>query len=64
MKTTTTFKSQQTKKPWKIIHSKSCKTVIYHLPYGMYDMQPTVGQKYETPFSIRLNNHKEDIKDP
>ena len=64
VKTTTTFKTQQTKKTWKIFHNTNCKTeyAVYHMECTIYNLQ-YVG-KNETPFNIRLNNHREDVKDP
>ena len=61
---TTTFKSQQTNKTWKIFHNTNSKTeyVIYLMECTIHNLQH-VG-KNETPFNIRLNNHKEDIEDP
>ena len=40
-KTTTTFKSQQTRKPWKIFHNKNCKTkfIIWSVQYATYSMR-------------------------
>ena len=64
VKTTTTFKNQQTKKTWNIFHNTNCKTeyAVYHMECTIYNLQ-YVG-KNETPFNIRLNNHREDVKDP
>ena len=64
MKTTTTFKSQQTNKTWKIFHSTNCKT-----EYAIYLMECIICNlqydgKSETPFNIRLNNHRKNVKDP
>ena len=55
------FKSQQTTKTWKIFH---CET-----EYVICLMESTIcNQQYvdenETPLSIRLNNHRKDVKDP
>ena len=61
MKTTTTFKSQQTKKTWKIFHNINCET-----EYAIYLMECTIGNlvgKKETTFN-RLNNHRKDVKIP
>ena len=41
IKTTATFKSQQTNKTWKIFHNTNCKNRICHLYYGVHNMQPT-----------------------
>ena len=63
VKTTITFKSQQTNKTWKIIHNTNCRT-----EYGIYLMEcKTCNEKYigknEAPFNIRLNNHRKNVKD-
>ena len=34
-----------------------------HISYGVYDMNLQYVGKNETPFSIRLNNHRKDLKD-
>ena len=64
VKTTTTFKSQQTNKTWKIFHSTNCKTeyAIYLVECIICNLQ--YEGKNETPFNIRLNNHRKDVKDP
>ena len=64
MKTTTTFDSQQTNKIWKILHNTNCKAenTIYIMECMICNLQ-CVGQN-ETPFNIRLNNHRKDVKDP
>ena len=64
VKTTTTFKSQQKNKTWKIFHNTSCKT-----EYAVYLMECTICNlqyvgKNETLFNIRLNNNRKYIKDP
>ena len=56
--------SQQTKKTWKIFHNTNCKT-----EYAIYLMECAIcNQQYvsknETPFNIRLNNHRKDVNDP
>ena len=59
---TTTFKSQQIIKIYKIFHNVNCASsyVIYlmkcHLSYKQYK------GKAETSFNIRLNNHQEYVK--
>ena len=63
VKTTTTFKSQQTNKTWNIFHSTNCK-----IEYAIYLMECTICNlhyvgKNETPFNIRSNNHRKDVKD-
>ena len=64
VKTTTTFKSQQTNKTWKIFHNTICKTeyAIYLLECIICNLQYV--RKNETPFNIRLKNYREDVKDP
>ena len=61
VKTTATFKSQQTTKTWKIFH---CETeyVICLMECIICNLQYV--DENETPFSIRLNNHRKDVKDP
>ena len=64
VKTTTKFKSEQTNKTWKIFYNTNCKTkyAIYLIECAICNL-PYVG-KNETPFNIRLNNHRKDVKDP
>ena len=61
---TTTSKSNQNNKTFKIYHRKNCKSsfVIYLLECYICNIQ-YVG-KSETPFNIRLNNHRKDVKNP
>ena len=61
---TTTLKRNQTKKTFKIYHRVDCKRsfVIYLLECNICKIQ-YVG-KSETPFNIRLNNHRKDVKHP
>ena len=61
---TATFKSNQTNKTFKIYHRVNCKSsfVIYLLECYICNIQ-YVG-KSETPFNIRLNNHRKDVKNP
>ena len=61
---TTTFESIQTKQKFNIYSKISCKSnyVIYLLECLLCKMQ-YIG-KSETPFYIRLNNHRKDIKHP
>ena len=61
---TTTFKSNQTNKTFKIYHRVNCKSnfVIYLLKCYICNIQYV--RKSETPFNIRLNNHRKDIKSP
>ena len=57
---TNTFKSYQTKKTFKIFHKLNCKIgfVIYLMECTLCKIKH-VG-KVETPFNIRLNNHRKD----
>ena len=60
----TTFKSQQTNKTWAILHNTNCKT-----EYAIYLTKRTICNiqyigKNETPFNIKLSNHRKDVKDP
>ena len=59
-----TFKSNQTNKTFKIYHRVNCKSnfVIYLLECYICNIQ-YIG-KSETPFNIRLNNHRKDVKYP
>ena len=61
---TTAFKSTQAKEKFNIYHKGSCKSnyVIYLLKCLLSKIQ-YVG-KSETPFHIRLNNHRKDMKNP
>ena len=63
VKTITKFKSQQIKKPWKIFDNKNFKTeyIINHMKCTISNLQYV--KKNETPFNIRLNSHKKDVKD-
>ena len=62
--TTTKFKTNQTNKTFKIYHRVNYKSsfVIYLLECYICNIQ-YVG-KSETPFNIRLNNHRKDVKNP
>ena len=64
MKTTTTFKSQQTNKTWTIFYNTNSKTenATYLTECIKYNLQYV--SKNKTPFKIRLNNHRKNIKDP
>ena len=59
-----TFKSNQTKKTFKIYHRANCKSsfVIFLLECYICNIQ-YVG-KSETPFYIRLNNRRKEVKNP
>ena len=59
---TTNFKSQQTKKIYKMFHNVKCASsyVLYLMECILCNKQ-YVG-KSETCFNIRLNNHRKDVK--
>ena len=61
---TQTFMSQQTKRMFNIFHRLTCKSryVIYLMEYMLCKIQ-YVG-KSETPFNLRLNNHRKDVNNP
>ena len=61
---TQTFASQQTKKTFNIFHKLTCKSqyVIYLMECILCKIQ-YVG-KSETPFNLRLNNHRKDVNNP
>ena len=58
---TSTFQSSQTKETFNIYHHVNCKSkyVIYLLQCNLCNCQ-YIG-KSETPFNIRLNNHRKDV---
>ena len=58
---TTSFQSSQTKETFNIYHHVNCKSkyVIYLLQCTLCKCQ-YIG-KSETPFNIRLNNHRKDV---
>ena len=65
MKTTTSFKSQQSNEIWNIIYNVHCKgeCAIYLIECTLCNLQ-YVG-KHEILFNIRLkNNHRKDVNDP
>ena len=64
MKTTTTFKSQQTNKSWKIFYDTNSKTenATYLTECIKYNLQYV--SKNKIPFKIRLNIHRKNVKDP
>ena len=64
MKTKTKFKSQQTNKTWKIFYNTNSKTenATYLMGCIKYNLQYV--NKNKTPFKFRLNNHRENAKDP
>ena len=64
VKETKTFKSYKTGRDYKIFHNLNCKSnyVIYLLQCCSCQIQ-YIG-KSETPFNIRLNNHRKDSKKP
>ena len=59
-----TFKSQLTKKSYTIFHEVNCSSayVIYLMECTLYKKQYI--EKSETSFTIRLNNHRKDVKKP
>ena len=61
---TNTFKSTSTNEEFKIYHELTCKStyLIYLLECQLHKVQ-YIG-KCETPFNIRLNNHRKDVKNP
>ena len=61
---TETFMSQQAKRTFSIFHKLTCKTqyVIYLMECVLCKIQ-YVG-KSETPFNLRLNNHRKDVYNP
>ena len=64
IKKATTFKSQQTKRTYRIFHNVNCTSsyVIYLMECTLCNKQ-YVG-KAETSFNLRLNNHRKDVKKP
>ena len=64
LKTTTTFKSQQTNKSWKIFYDTNSKTenATYLTECIKYNLQYV--SKNKIPFKIRLNNHRKNVNDP
>ena len=61
---TQTFMSQQTKRTFNIFHKLTCKSqyVICLMECILCKIQ-YVG-KSETPFNLRLNNHRKDVNNP
>ena len=61
---TQTLMSQQTKRTFNIFHKLTCKSqyVIYLMECILCKIQ-YVG-KSETPFNLRLNNHRKDVDNP
>ena len=61
---TQTFMSQKTKRTFNIFHKLPCKSqyVIYLMECILCKIQ-YVG-KSETPFNLRLNNHRKDVYNP
>ena len=59
-----TFRSNQTNKTFKIYHKINCKSsfAICLLEYYICNIQ-YMG-KSETPFNIRLSNHRKDVRNP
>ena len=62
MKQTKTFQSYRTKETFQMFHNLTCKSenLIYLFQCRICHLQ-YVG-KSETPFNIRLNNHRKDAK--
>ena len=64
VKNTEHFKSNQTKRTFKIFQKTTCKSnFIIYLPECQLCKIQYV-RKAKTSFNIRLNNHREDVKDP
>ena len=61
---TSTFRSNQTQQLYTIFHKLNCKSkfIIYLMECASCKVQ-YVG-KAETPFNIRLNNHRKDVNNP
>ena len=61
---TTTFKSKQSNKTFKIYNRVNCKSsfIIYLLECYICNIQYV--SKSEIPLNIRLNNHRKDVKNP
>ena len=61
---TQTFTSQQTNRTFNIFHKLTCKSqyIIYLMERIICKIQNVV--KSETPFNLRLNNHRKDVKNP
>ena len=62
VRSTSNFESHQTKKTFKIYHQVNCIS-----PWVIYLMECTLCNKQyvgksETPFNLRLNNHRKDVK--
>ena len=56
--------SQQIKRTFNIFHKLTCKSqyVIYLMECILCKIQ--YGGKSETPFNLRLNNHRKDVYNP
>ena len=61
---TQTFTSQQTNRTFNIFHKLTCKSqyIIYLMERIICKIQNVV--KFETPFNLRLNNHRKDVNNP
>ena len=61
---TQTFTSQQTNRTFNIFHKLTCKSqyIIYLMERIICKIQNVV--KSETPFNLRLNNHRKDVNNP
>ena len=64
MKTTTKLKCHQTNKTWKIFYNINSQTenATYLTECIKCNLQYV--SKNKTPFKIRLNNHRKNVKDP
>ena len=60
----TTFKGNQTNKTLKIYHRVNCKSSFVSYPLECYICNIHYIGKSETPFNIRLKNHRKDVKNP
>ena len=58
----TVFKSQQTRKIYKIFHNVNCASSLVMYLIGCISCNRQYVGKAETSFSIWLNNHRKDVK--
>ena len=49
---------------FKIYHRVNCKSSLVTCPLEYYICNIRYVGKSETPFNIRLNNHRKDVKNP
>ena len=61
---TTTSKNNQNNKTFKIYHRVNCKSSFVICLLECYICNIQYVGKSETPFNIRLNNHRTDVKNP